>query len=68
MVRKRDILREIVKSRRGKPTECMLCSAKPTWVAYDDRAKKKHAFLCDEHIGPFIVVWTSSHQIWLVKL
>jgi hypothetical protein len=50
---------------RGRPSACMFCKDRPSVVIVSNG---KQAFLCAEHIGPFVVDWTTEHELTLVRL
>lgn len=51
----------------GKPSECMFCSSTPGFQVTDPNVEKS-AFLCGEHVGPFIDTWTLAHELLVVRL
>lgn len=72
-MRKRDILRRLKKFQDDNQVafvmdQCLCCDKEPTFVVYDPRTPNKQAFICTEHLGPFISVWTTAPQISVVKL
>jgi hypothetical protein len=51
----------------GRPSHCKFCERRPFVVVYGD--EHQHAFLCDEHIGPFFLLWTGRQiDFQVVKL
>lgn len=51
----------------GRPTHCKFCDTKPFVIVYG--ADDQHAFLCDEHIAPFFLLWTGRQtDFQVVKL
>lgn len=51
----------------GRPSECMFCASRPDFQVTDPSAEKS-AFVCDEHVGPFITTWTLARELLLVRL
>lgn len=50
----------------GRPTHCKFCDAKPLIIVYGG---DQHAFLCDEHIASFFLLWTGRQtDFQVVKL
>lgn len=51
----------------GRPSECMFCSNRSGFQVTDPITEKS-AFVCDEHVGPFITTWTIARELLLVRL
>jgi hypothetical protein len=53
----------------GRPSSCAFCDVRPhVVVAVPEAYGTKQAFLCEEHLGPFIVVWTTAPELTVTRL
>jgi hypothetical protein len=65
---------EIIKEREqkaktpldnGRPSKCIFCEDHPDVVVVH---AGKQAFLCGEHLGSFVVDWTTDKELTVVRL
>jgi hypothetical protein len=49
----------------GQPSACMFCEDRPQIIIVQNG---RQAFLCPEHLAPFVIDWTTAHELTLVRL